>query len=171
MSTFSLAGSTPGTLRAGRRGVYSPAWRMCAATLALPPGHVFRQLLSAGHTPGDLLNALPHLEHDPGSLECCVGQDGNSSHGTGSAGRLAASASHSASLLREWWGGRIPGEGSAEQHRAVPDPFVTRADGQEGYPSLSAAPSASLRIRSGNNSKEQCRMHVFTMLQGFPSHG
>lgn len=43
--------------------------------------------------------------------ECCAG---DSSHGTGSTGRLAATASHGASLLREWWGDRIPGEGSAD---------------------------------------------------------
>lgn len=58
----------------------------------------------------------------------------------------------------------IPGEGSAGQHRAVPDPLLMGSDGQEGYPGLSAAPSASPRIRSGKNSKEQCRTHMFTGL-------
>lgn len=55
----------------------------------------------------------------------------------------------------------IPGEGSAGQHRAVPDPLLMGADGQEGYPGLSAASSASPR---GKNSKEQCRTHVLTGL-------
>lgn len=152
----------------------SPAKRMCAATLALPPGHVFRQLLSAGHTPGDLMNALPHLEHDPGSSSL-----------------LAMERSSAGARVLCWagWGQfpwhrehrkagseciprcipiqgvlGIPGEGSAGQHRAVPDPLWVGADGQEGYPGLSAAPSASPRIRSGKNSKEQCRTHMFTGL-------
>lgn len=36
--------------------------------------------------------------------ECCAGQDGDNSRGTGSTGRLAASASHGASPFRECWG-------------------------------------------------------------------
>lgn len=102
---------------------------MCAATLAPPPGRLFRQLLSAAHTPGDLMNALPHLEHDPGiSSLLAMERSGAGARvlcwaGWGQLPWLAASASHGGSLLRERWGGRSPGralQGSTGQCQTRP---------------------------------------------------
>lgn len=70
--------------------------------------------------------------------ECCVG---DSSHGTGSTGRLAEL--HPTVHPCSWSDGEAGSPG-----RAVPDPLFTGTDGQEGYPGLSAAPSAVERPKA-----------------------